>query len=289
MTLRKISKNITGQATMDGAGVKLTRVLGNGTVNDFDPFLMLDAFDSTNPDDYIKGFPWHPHRGIETITYLVEGSIEHGDSLGNKGHIGAGECQWMTAGSGIIHQEMPQPAPRMLGLQFWLNLPRAQKMDPPKYHGATRDQVPVVKEDGAVIRLIAGDYQGQKGALSPDHLPATFIDVALEAGRDWTFKADPEATIYLYILEGQGRFDQSETVVPKKHAILFDLGDQIQIQAGDEGLRFVLCQARPLHEPVAWGGPIVMNSREELDQAFKELENGTFAKTPGQAPGPDLA
>lgn len=279
MTLRKISKNITGQATTDGAGVKLTRVLGNGTVNDFDPFLMLDAFDSTNPDDYIRGFPWHPHRGIETITYLVEGSIEHGDSLGNKGHIGAGECQWMTAGSGIIHQEMPKPSPRMLGLQFWLNLPQSEKMVDPKYHGATAGQVPVVADGGAEVRVIAGAYQGTSGALTADHIKASFLDVSLTAGTEWTFDSDPEATLYLYIMEGEGRFDEESGPVPKKHALLFTLGDQVKVTAGPQGVRFVLCQARPLHEPVAWGGPIVMNTREELNRAFEELDSGSFIKS----------
>ena len=279
MTLREISKNITGRATMDGAGVKLVRVLGNNTVNDFDPFLMLDAFDSTNPDDYVRGFPWHPHRGIETITYLVEGSIEHGDSLGNKGHIGAGECQWMTAGSGIIHQEMPKPSPRMLGLQFWLNLPRSEKMTEPKYHGATADQVPAIIDGDASVRVIAGDYKGTAGALTADHIKATFIDVTLAADAEWTLDTDPQATVYLYIMEGEGRFDENSEPVPKKHALLFTLGDQLKVRAGSSGVRFVLCQARPLHEPVAWGGPIVMNTREELNQAFEELDSGAFIKS----------
>jgi len=279
MTLRKISKNITGQATMDGAGVKLVRVLGNSTVKDFDPFLMLDAFDSTDPDDYIRGFPWHPHRGIETITYLVEGSIEHGDSLGNKGRIGAGECQWMTAGSGIIHQEMPKPSPRMLGLQFWLNLPSSEKMVEPKYHGATADQVPVVTEDGASVRIIAGDYRGTAGALTAEHIKAVFMDVTLKAEAEWSFDADPQATVYLYIMDGEGRFDEVSGPVPLKHALLFTLGDRLKVKAGPKGVRFVLCQARPLNEPVAWGGPIVMNTREELNHAFEELDNNTFIKS----------
>ncbi|UQZ88209.1 pirin family protein [Deltaproteobacteria bacterium Smac51] len=278
MSARGIKKIVTGHPTQDGAGVKLVRVLGNGTVDDFDPFLMLDAFDSTDPDDYIRGFPWHPHRGIETITYLVEGRIDHGDSLGNSGTIRSGECQWMTAGSGIIHQEMPQPAERMLGLQFWLNLPRAQKMTLPKYHGATREQVPVAHERGAVIRLIAGDYHGQKGALTPEHIKAVFIDVSVEPETEWFFQADAEATIYLYILEGQAEFDDTSGQVSQKHAVLFTPGDEIRVKAGPEGVRFVLCQARPLHEPVAWGGPIVMNTREELNQAFEELDNNTFIK-----------
>lgn len=279
MTLRRISQNITGQATQDGAGVKLVRVLGPGTIKDFDPFLMLDAFDSTDPDDYIRGFPWHPHRGIETVTYLVEGVIDHGDSLGNKGRIESGECQWMTAGSGIIHQEMPRPSPRMLGLQFWLNLPRAEKMVEPKYHGATAGQVPVVANGGASVRVIAGEYLGQAGALTADHVKATFIDVTLTPGAEWTLDTDPQATVYLYIMNGQGWFDEDSEPVTSKHALLFTLGDSVKIRAGAAGVRFVLCQARPLHEPVAWGGPIVMNTREELDQAFAELDSGTFIKS----------
>jgi len=286
MPIRNIKKIVTGQATQDGAGVKLVRVLGPATVKDFDPFLMLDAFDSTNPDDYIRGFPWHPHRGIETITYLVEGVIDHGDSLGNKGRIESGECQWMTAGSGIIHQEMPQPAPRMLGLQFWLNLPADKKMAPPKYHGASRDKVPVLSETGSTVRVIAGEYQGVKGALSADHIKADFIDVQLAGGAAWSFKADPEATIYLYILEGGAEFDEKSGPVGHKKAVLFDQGDEIKVQAGPDGVRFVLCQARPLKEPVAWGGPIVMNSQKELDQAFDELENNTFIKDRQTADAP---
>jgi len=278
MTVRDIRKTVTGRATQDGAGVKLVRVLGNNTVDDFDPFLMLDAFDSTNPDDYTKGFPWHPHRGIETITYLVEGIIDHGDSLGNKGRIESGDCQWMTAGSGIIHQEMPRSAPRMLGLQFWLNLPRDKKMAAPKYNGATKAEVPLVEEGEATVRVIAGDYLGHKGALTPEYIKALFIDVDLKKDAFWSFKADPEATIYLYIMEGDGEFDESKRPVARKHAVLFDKGDEIKVSAGADGVRFVLCQARPLGEPVAWGGPIVMNTSEELDQAFDELEKGTFIK-----------
>jgi len=285
MAGRRIKKIVTGQATQDGAGVKLVRVLSNQTVNDFDPFLMLDAFDSTNPDDYIRGFPWHPHRGIETITYLVEGIIDHGDSLGHSGRIESGGCQWMTAGSGIIHQEMPQPSPRMLGLQFWLNLPRDQKMVPPKYHGADGDQVPEVKGQGARVRVIAGEYQGTAGALTADHIKATFIDVALNGEAEWSFQTDPEATVYLYILEGGADFDEHSGPVAKKHAVLFEPGDEIKVKAGPQGARFVLCAASPLREPVAWGGPIVMNTREELNQAFEELDKGTFIKTdqPGAA------
>ncbi len=278
MTIRQIRAIVTGRATQDGAGVKLVRVLGPQTVNDFDPFLMLDAFDSVDPEDYIRGFPWHPHRGIETITYLVEGLIEHGDSLGHEGRIESGGCQWMTAGSGIIHQEMPQPSPRMLGLQFWLNLPREQKMTEPRYHGAEGGQVPVVENGGTRVRIIGGNYQGTAGALTPEHVPALFIDVTVAERAAWHFAADPEATVYAYILEGDGEFDDQGRVVSAKHAALFAPGDEIEIRAGERGLRFVLCQAPPLREPVAWGGPIVMNTREELDQAFDELNRGTFLK-----------
>lgn len=278
MTVRAIQKIVTGQPAQDGAGVKLVRVLGPKTVDDFDPFLMLDAFDSTDPDDYIKGFPWHPHRGIETITYLVEGIIDHGDSLGNNGRIESGDCQWMTAGSGIVHQEMPRSAPRMFGLQFWLNLPKDNKMTAPKYNGATNAEVPLVENNGSAVRVIAGDYLGYKGALTPEYIKALFIDVALKKDSSWSFKSDPEATIYLYILEGEGRFDESGRPVARKHAVLFGKGDEIKVRAGADGVRFVLCQASPLGEPVAWGGPIVMNTKEEVDQAFDEIDKGTFIK-----------
>lgn len=278
MSRRSIRNIVRGQATEDGAGVKLVRVLGRPTVKDFDPFLMLDAFDSKNPDDYTRGFPWHPHRGIETITYLVEGIIDHGDSLGNKGRIESGGCQWMTAGSGIIHQEMPQPSPRMLGLQFWLNLPRRHKMAQPKYHGVEGDHVPLVKGEGAEVRIIAGSYQGGNGALPTEYVKATFLDVKLEKDAAWFFQSDPEATVYCYILAGSAGFDEKGGPIALKQAILFDAGDEIRVQAGSEGARFVLCQARPLKEPVAWGGPIVMNTQQELDQAFQELDNGSFIK-----------
>lgn len=278
MAERRIQKTVTGQPTQDGAGVKLVRVLGPRTVEEFDPFLMLDAFDSTNPDDYIRGFPWHPHRGIETITYLVEGIIEHQDSLGHGGRIESGDCQWMTAGRGILHQEMPQKSPRMLGLQFWLNLPRAHKMAPPRYHGATRADIPLIERDGVAVRVIAGEYQGHKGALTPEIIPALFLDVDLAPNATWLFETDPEATVYLYILRGEAHFDEHSGPQALKRAVLFGPGEQIRVRAEEAGVRFVLGQARPLREPVAWGGPIVMNTQAELDQAFAELEAGTFIK-----------
>lgn len=278
MTRREIRRIVRGVATEDGAGVKLTRVIGNRDVADFDPFLMLDAFDSTNPDDYTKGFPDHPHRGIETVTYLVEGEIEHGDSTGSEGRIGDGDCQWMTAGSGIIHHEMPKPARRMLGLQFWINLPQKDKMAPPKYHGVTADKIPLVHEEGAEVRVIAGAYAGTPGAMRTDYVQATFLDVDVRAGAEWSMSTPRDATVYLYTLSGAGRFSERDEPVMYKNAVLFTPGDEVRVRAGSEGVRFVLCMADPLHESVAWGGPIVMNTEQELDEAFRELRNGTFIK-----------
>ena len=278
MTTRNIKRIVRGTATQDGAGVKLTRVIGNRDVYDFDPFLMLDAFDSVNPDDYTKGFPAHPHRGIETVTYLVEGEIEHGDSLGNKGVIHGGDCQWMTAGSGIIHSEMPKAAPHMLGLQFWVNLPQANKMVPPKYHGVTAEQIPVLERAGATVRVIAGEYDGVKGAMQADYVKATFLDVEIARGVEWRIETPHDMTAYLYILSGAATFGSEQETVIQKNAVLFTPGDEILVRAGGNGVRFVLCMAMPLGEPVAWGGPIVMNTEQELEQAFDELQNGTFIK-----------
>ncbi|MGB2578779.1 hypothetical protein AAIR98_000698 [Elusimicrobium simillimum] len=280
MKKRKVAKLVTGTATQDGAGVKLTRVLSRPDVKDFDPFLMLDAFDSKNPDDYTKGFPWHPHRGIETVTYLVEGDIEHGDSMGNKGSINDGCCQWMTAGSGIIHQEMPKPAPHMLGLQLWINLPKKDKMTAPAYRDIRSEMIPVIKEDGAVIRVIAGEYKGKKGATKGDYVKATYLDVKLESNALWEIDTNPDETVFVYLLQGDAVFEEESSTqyIPAKTAVLMTYGDNMYVKAGDKGARFVLLAAKPLKEDVAWGGPIVMNTREELQNAFEELDNGTFIK-----------
>lgn len=281
---RHIKRIVTGERAVDGAGVSLVRVFGHTDTADFDPFLLLDAFDSTNPDDYTKGFPWHPHRGIETITYLIKGDIEHGDSLGNEGSILDGECQWMTAGSGIIHQEMPKAAERMLGAQVWLNLPAKDKMTRPSYGDIKCDDVPVVKEEGAVIRVIAGEYQGTKGAFAGKYVEATYLDVELAAGQEWSFKNSAENTLFIYIFSGSAIFEKPEStrnaqnLIAEKHAVLFDQGSTFWAKAGKEGIRFVLLTAKPLQEPIAWGGPIVMNTREELQLAFSELKNDTFIK-----------
>lgn len=279
MTIRTITKIVKGSHQVDGAGVKLVRVIGHNDVYDFDPFLMLDAFDSTDPADYIKGFPWHPHRGIETVTYLISGDIEHGDSLGNRGHIRNGGCQWMTAGGGIIHQEMPQPADRMLGLQLWLNLPAKDKMTGPVYRDLTAGKIPRIDEEGVSVAVLAGHYQGTAGATQGDFVKALVLDVRLAAGKNWQLPLDPEATAFIYIFSGAGFFGpEPASLVASHQAVLFSAGDGFAAQAGPEGLRFMLFSGRPLHEPIAWGGPIVMNTRQELQQAFAELDQGTFIK-----------
>ncbi len=276
---REVKRIITGAAATDGAGVKLVRVLGYADTTEFDPFLLLDAFDSTNPDDYTKGFPWHPHRGIETITYLIEGDIEHQDSLGNKGQIKSGDCQWMTAGSGIIHQEMPQKTERMLGAQLWLNLPATEKMSAPSYGDIKSKDVPLISKDGANVRIIAGEYQGTKGAFAGKHVPATYLDVQLEPGASWFVESKEDENLVIYIFIGQGFFGSTgRKFVQEKRAILFTPGNHLQVVAGEEGIRFILLKAKPLKEPIAWGGPIVMNTKEELNLAFAELDENTFIK-----------
>lgn len=283
-TLRKIIKITKGQPAVDGAGVKLVRVIGHSDTKDYDPFLMLDAFDSENPSDYIKGFPWHPHRGIETITYLIHGDIEHGDSLGNSGSILDGECQWMTAGSGIIHQEMPKASGRMLGAQLWLNMPAKDKMTTPSYGDIKSENVPLIDEGRAKVRVIAGEYRGQKGAFEGKHIKATYLDVELTANEEWSYADDPENTLFVYIFMGKAIFDPDQSIenphdlIDEKQAVLFSRGEKFWIQAADHDTRFILLSAKPLKEPIAWGGPIVMNTEEELRLAFKELDNHTFIK-----------
>ena len=276
--IRTIRKIVTGRDAVDGAGVKLVRVIGHRDTEDFDPFLLLDAFDSTDPKDYVKGFPWHPHRGIETITYLIKGDIEHGDSLGNKGSILDGECQWMTAGSGIIHQEMPKARDRLLGVQLWLNMPARNKMEVPKYHGIVSADVPVIDEGESAIHILAGSYKGFSGAMDGEYVKALFLDVEVGRGGEWTLDTERDETVFVYIVEGEGAFDPSGEVYPAKRALLFNKGNQVQVKASESGLRFLLMAAKPLGEPISWGGPIVMNTKEELDRAFREIDEGTFIK-----------
>lgn len=276
---RTIREIVTGSTQYDGAGVKLVRVIGHANVKEFDPFLMLDAFDSHDPADYVKGFPWHPHRGIETVTYLIHGNIEHGDSLGNKGAILDGCCQWMTAGKGILHQEMPQSAQRMLGVQLWLNLPKAEKMTEPQYRDIRAEAVPLVQGDGAEVHVISGTYGGVSGAVQGDYVKALFLDVTLLPHAKWELATQTGTTLFLYIVEGEASFDGTSGVfIPARRAVLFNDGDQLFAQAGESGARFLLFCGKPLKEPIAWGGPIVMNTQEELEQAFRQLRNGTFIR-----------
>lgn len=273
---REIVKTVRGQRAVDGAGVHLVRVLGNRDVYDFDPFLMLDSFDSTDPSDYTAGFPWHPHRGIETITYLISGRIEHLDSLCNKGVIASGESQWMTAGSGILHQEMPVASDRMLGFQLWLNLPRAQKMADPAYLSITQQDIPVVQNGKAEIRILSGNYAGTSG-VTPRHIPASIFDISLPRGEALSLPTKPEETVFAFLIEGNAVIHAN--LISEKTAVLFGGGDSVLLEATpDLDLRIILFSGKALHEPVAWGGPIVMNTREELDQAFDELRRGTFIR-----------
>lgn len=273
---RNVEKLIRGRRTIDGAGVSLIRIFGYGDTKDMDPFLMLDAFDSSNSEDYIKGFPWHPHRGIETVTYLLDGVIEHGDSLGNKGIIGPGDCQWMTAGSGIIHQEMPKASDRLRGLQLWVNLPQKDKMTTPKYNGIEADEVPAVNEAEVTVKVIAGHYKDVDGAFQPEFVKINYLDVEIGMNSKWTYNSDRELNQFMYILEGRGTVGSDN--IEEHSCLLLGPGEELEIVTGDASIRFVLLEGYRLGEPIAWGGPIVMNTKEELNLAFKELDDGTFIK-----------
>ncbi|MDR0969381.1 MAG: pirin family protein [Lentimicrobiaceae bacterium] len=257
----------------------IVRVLGNETAYRFDPFLMLDAFDSHNPDNYIKGFPMHPHRGIETLTYLIKGRIDHEDSLGNKGTISNGESQWMTGGSGILHQEMPQPTEHLLGLQLWINLPKNEKMTEPKYFDITKEMIPEVHEEQLTIRVIAGKYKEYEG-VTGHHIATRMLDIEMKPDSEFLLKTDPKATVFVYTVEGEGYFDDDKkaAIIPNKVAVLFDKNEEFYAKAGNDGMRFIFFEARPLGDPIAWGGPIVMNTREEVLEAFDELSHDTFIK-----------
>ena len=276
MRNREIIQQIRGQRTVDGAGVRLVRVLGYNDVEAFDPFLMLDSFDSTDPSDYTAGFPMHPHRGIETITYLISGKIDHEDTLGNKGNIRSGECQWMTAGSGIMHQEMPKETERMLGFQLWLNLPQKEKMTYPAYCSITRDMIPRIKVGGAEVGVLSGRF-GETAGLVPQHIQATIYDIVLPKGEEISIPTQPDETAFIFLIEGAAVI--SGEAVKTKTAVLFGEGDYITVSAPPiSDLRLVFFSGKALHEPIAWGGPIVMNTNEELNLAFKELREKTFIK-----------
>jgi redox-sensitive bicupin YhaK (pirin superfamily) len=280
MDTRRIRKVVTSQPTIEGAGVHLHRAIGIGAPEEYDPFLLLDDFRSDVPAQYVKGFPWHPHRGMETITYVLAGAVEHGDSLGNRGVTGAGEVQWMSAGSGIIHQEMPKGDARgaMYGFQLWANLPAAHKMAEPRYRGIARDEIPVVTDEGgAIVRVVAGRVGGVEGPVRDVVTRPEYIDVTVPAGKRFTHRTPREHTVFAYVFEGKGIF-ADERAVGDRHLVSFDKGDAVEVRAEGEPVRFLLVSGQPIGEPIAWRGPIVMNSDEELRVAFDELEHDRFIK-----------
>ncbi|EHQ89064.1 pirin family protein [Desulfosporosinus youngiae] len=270
---RKISQQVRGYRTKDGAGVSLVRVLGNGTVQEYDPILMLDSFDSTNPDDYTAGFPMHPHRGIETISYVYRGFMTHRDSLGNEDTIGDGEVQWMTAGSGIMHEEKLPAAKRMLGVQLWLNLPAKDKMAPPAYHSIKNSEIEEIKFDGGKLRLLAGEFEGRKGYMSK-YLPLNYYDLHLNSKASIVLNTENERSVMVFTLLGDAYIGGN--LVKEKTAVKLTSGDEAEIRATDEKAQVLFISSKRLAEPVAWGGPIVMNTKEELNTAFDELQKGTF-------------
>ena len=283
---RSVSAVWKNRATMEGAGVRLHRVFGNEQVPRLDPFLMLDDFGSDNPADYLAGFPWHPHRGIETVTYLVRGTVEHGDSIGNAGAIGPGDVQWMTAGSGIIHQEMPQaPADRILrGFQLWVNLPAAEKMCDPRYRGIAAAGIPAVAlSPGVTAKVIAGEAGGIRGPVKDLVVDVSYLDVMAASAAVCEHPIPAAHRSIAYVVEGEGRF--AGIRVGAGHLVLFDGKGNVAVEAGPKGYRYLLLSGRPLGEPVAWYGPIVMNTEEELETAFREYRDGTFVKVgaPGSA------
>jgi quercetin 2,3-dioxygenase len=278
---RKIRQVFKGRPTLEGAGVHLRRVFGNSEVPLFDPFLLLDDFRNADPRLYLKGFPWHPHRGIETITYVLTGDVEHGDSLGNKGVITSGDMQWMTAGSGIIHQEMPQGDGKgvMEGFQLWANLPRTHKMMEPRYRDIKNDQVPEIRTTyGVRIRIIAGTVNGKQGPVRDIVIDPEYLDITIPAKAGYVHPAARGHTVFAYVIEGEGAFGDEQKRIPNGTAALFADGDQVTISAQGKPVRFLLISGKPINEPVAWYGPIVMNTEEELNIAFEEYRNGTFIK-----------
>ena len=277
--VRQILQVLQGQKVIEGAGVRLRRVFGFTNPERYDPFLLLDDFRSPNREDFIKGFPWHPHRGIETITYVLQGDVEHGDSLGNKGVISSSEVQWMTAGSGIIHQEMPigDENGELQGFQLWANLPATSKMMPPRYRSITSAEIPRVKrEDGTEIRVIAGEVDGVKGPADDIIIDPEYLDCTVPPQTEFRYYTKKGYTVFIYCIDGNGSVNG--TKVADGNLVLFEDGDEIALQSGDEPFRFLLCSGNPIKEPIAWRGPIVMNTEEELDQAFNEIQNETFIK-----------
>lgn len=299
MSIRPVKRMIKAKPTIEGAGVHLRRAFGFGDTVDFDPFLLLDDFRNDIPAEYLAGFPWHPHRGIETITYVLAGTVEHGDSMGNGGVIGPGDVQWMTAGRGIIHQEMPKgdQAGRMHGFQLWANLPASLKMTEPRYQGVQAADIPdVTDDDGVGVRVICGEYAGTVGPVEGIAAAPVYLDVSIPPGAQKTFTIDASRNAFAYVFSGEGRFcdvsgplsvptvaenwadTEPPSVADNRTLVLFDRGDEITVLAGDDGVRFLLVTGKPLREPVAWYGPIVMNTQAELRQAFEDLQAETFLK-----------
>ncbi len=298
MSIRPVLETRSAMPTVEGAGVRLHRAFGFRDPSELDPFLLFDDFRNERPDDYLRGFPWHPHRGIETITYVLAGSVDHGDSLGNRGQLGAGDVQWMTAGSGIMHQEMPQGNARgqMHGFQLWANLPGHLKMTAPRYQDVKSGEIPeIIDDDGTRVRVIVGSFWGKTGPVDGIAADPQYLDVFVPAGRRKTFRIDTYRRAFAYVFEGAGRFADAghpEGVLLEKEVlgaevnirdmsgdrtlIRFGSGDEVTVQAGRDGIRFLLISGAPIEEPVAWHGPIVMNTQAELQQAMTDLRNGTF-------------
>jgi hypothetical protein len=298
MSIRAVKKLTESKPTLEGAGVHLRRAFGFGNTTDFDPFLLLDDFRNDIPKEYLAGFPWHPHRGIETITYVLAGTVEHGDSMGNRGAIAAGDVQWMTAGSGIIHQEMPKgdPEGRMHGFQLWANLPSSLKMTAPRYQEVKALDIPqITDDDGTNVRIVCGSFWGKKGPVDGIAADPIYLDISVPPGHTKTLPVETTRHAFAYVFAGAGKFGNASGPLPvrtdvvgsnqapaleagNRSLVVFDRGDEVTVQAGPEGIRFLLVSGKPLEEPVAWHGPIVMNTQAELRQAFSELEKGTFLK-----------
>jgi redox-sensitive bicupin YhaK (pirin superfamily) len=298
MSIRPVKQIIESTPAVEGAGVRLRRAFGFGNTEEFDPFLLLDDFRNDRPEDYLAGFPWHPHRGIETITYVLAGNVEHGDSLGNRGSLGAGDIQWMTAGRGILHQEMPRgdERGRMHGFQLWANLPSSLKMTTPRYQDIKSADVPeITDDDGTRVRVICGSFWGRTGPVEGVAADPHYLDIWVPPGRRRILQVETTRHAFAYVFEGSGTFrDASEPRAPlteqvsdgairrdttgNRSLVLFDRGDEIVVRAGEEGIRFLLVSGKPLDEPVAWYGPIVMNTRDEIAQALAELRDGTFIR-----------
>jgi redox-sensitive bicupin YhaK (pirin superfamily) len=302
MSIRPVKRVIESKPTMEGAGVKLRRAFGFGETTEFDPFLLLDDFRNDRPADYLAGFPWHPHRGIETITYVLAGEVDHGVSLGNRGVLGAGDVQWMTAGRGILHQEMPKGDAdgRMHGFQLWANLPAALKMTEPRYQDIKGADVPeVTDDDGTRVRIVCGEFWGRKGPVEGVAADPRYLDISVAPGRRKRLAVEVDRHAFAYVFAGSGTFrdasgpravqtelvgegdDAVPSMIGNRSLVLFDRGDEVIVQAGDEGVRFLLVSGRPIEEPVAWYGPIVMNTQTELQRAFEELRAGTFIRPGG--------